>query len=66
MILGNGLLLLILHLAIVKSVTLNVGESAINGALDGSIYTGLKLVPFSLCKKLVVKNTTTYTWNWDW
>jgi len=29
--------------------------SAVNRALDGSTYPGKKLVPFSLCKKIVVK-----------
>jgi hypothetical protein len=28
-------------------------ESAVNRALDGSAYTGLKLVPSSLCNKKI-------------
>ncbi len=30
-------------------------ESAVNRALDGRTYTNQKLVPSSLCKKVIVK-----------
>ncbi len=39
-------------------------ESAVNRVLDGNTYLGKKLAPSSLCKKIVVKKPTAYTWDW--
>ncbi len=38
-------------------------ESVMNRVLEDSTYPGKKLVPSYFCKK-IVKNATTYTWDW--
>jgi hypothetical protein len=46
-------------------VKTNGRGSAVNWVLDGSTYLGQKLVPSSLCQKiLLVKKATAYTWDW--